>query len=316
MIKHKKQSLVFILLFLSTWCFSQIELNKKDFKQLIKLSEYYAKNSTLQDKSTIKHLEKFRSEKLSNIIDLLKVFSLRDNGFLDKRYLFKPSYDDLVIWYTLREIRHNAGAIQNGEKQSIEIIKRVVQEQIDKRWLIDNYYAGIGNQILMTIVHDSPNLSNLNFDLSDLNFDLNDYGLETEFEKSSFFLNLVNPFIVMFNVLSSQKEYTKLLSVANKMPMFNGKKYFYYQEFNYLDFEWKTIVRSESYKKTRLSNLYLGIIEHMKAENKINGEKSSLKIYSNSIMSKQKYFKYPYLYISRDLKELYKTKKTYLNNNR
>lgn len=294
----KKRYCLILLIFTSFYTYSQIEINDTDLNKLIEIGEYYSKNVMLTEKSAIEDLEKFRTEKLNNIINILQTQSKQSIEILDNKYLNRPNYDDLVMWYVIREIHYNLTDKDNEPRTSTEVAKEFVSKKIDERWLLDNYYHRLYGVVAMIFNKT---------DLSNYNIELDSYGLKSNTEKAIVFLNLMDALGTRFKVLQMMKNDKKLIEFASRMPKFNGKEYYYYTYFEYEDFEWIGHKKNEMFNERHIGLLYEIILAHMNAESVINGRKDTVEIYQNSIMTKPEYFKYSSL--KSELKELYKKSK-------
>nr|WP_299383096.1 hypothetical protein [Allomuricauda sp.] len=294
----KKTYCLILVLFTSIYTYSQIEINDSDLNKLVEIGEYYSKNVMLTEKSAIEDLERYRTEKLNTIVNVLQIQSKQSIEILDKKYLSRPNYDDLVLWYVIREIHYNLTDDENEPRASIEIARETVKKKIDERWLLDNYYHRLYGAVAM--IFNST-------DLSEHNIELDNYGLKSDTEKAIVFLNLMDALGTRFRVLQMMKNYKKLMDFASRMPKFNGKEYYYYTDFQYEDFEWIGHKKIEMFNERHLGLLYEIILAHMNAESTVNGKKEALQIYRNSIMTKPAYFKYSSL--EPDLKKLYRKNK-------
>jgi hypothetical protein len=294
----KKTYCLILLIFTSIYTYSQIEISDSDLNKLVEIGEYYSKNVMLTEKSAIEDLEKFRTEKLHNLIDVLQTQSKQSIEILDKKYLNRPSYDDLVMWYIIREIHYNLTDKENEPRISIEVAKEIVNKKIDERWLLDNYYFRLYGAVARIFNKT---------DLSKYNIELDNYGLKSDTEKAIVFLNLMDALGTRFKVLQMMKNNKKLIEFASRMPKFNGKEYFYYTDFQYEDFEWIGHKKKEMFNERHIGLLYEIILAHMNAESDINGRKETVEIYQNSIMTKPEYFKYSSL--KYELKKLHKKSK-------
>lgn len=294
----KKTYCLISLLFASTFTYSQIDLSDSDLNNLIEIGEYYSKNVMLTQKSAIEDLEKLRTGKLNNIINVLQTQSKQSIDILDKKYLSRPNYEDLVMWYVIREIHYNLTDKENQPRTSLEVAKEFLSQKTDERWLLDNYYFRLYGAVGMIF-----NTT----DLTKYNIELDNYGLKSNTEKAIVYLNLMDALGTRFKVLQMLKKNEKLVEFASRMPKFNGKEYFYYNDFDYDDFEWIGHKKKEMFNERHIGLLYEIILAHMNAEININGKKASVEIYQNSVMTKPQYFKYSSA--ESELKKLYKKNK-------
>mgnify|MGYP006126423929 FL=1 len=294
----EKTYCLILLIFTSIYSYSQIKISDSDLNKLIEVGEYYSKNVMLTEKSAIPDLEKLRTEKLNNIINVLQTQSKHSIEILDKKYLSRPNYDDLVMWYVIREIHYNLTDKENEPRISIEVAKEFLNKKIDERWLLDNYYFRLYGAVAMIFNKT---------DLSKYNIELDSYGLKSNTEKAIVYLNLMDALGTRFKVLQMLKKNKKLIEFASRMPKFNGKEYFYYTDFQYEDFEWIGHRKKEMFNERHIGLLYEIILAHINAESDINGRKETIEIYQNSVMTKPKYFKFSSA--ESELKKLYKKNK-------
>lgn len=294
----KKIYCLTLLIFTSIYIHSQIEINDSDLKNLVEIGEYYSNNVMLTQKTAIEDLEKLRTNKLNNLINLLQKQSEKSIEVLDSKYLNRPNYDDLVMWYVIREIHYNLTDKENKPRKSIEVAKEFLNKEIDEKWLLDNYYHRLYGTVSMIFNKT---------DLSDYNIELDNYQLKSDTEKAIVFLNFMDALGTRFKVLQMFKNSKKILEFASRMPKFNGKEYFYYTNFEYEDFKWIGHRKKEMFNERRIGLLYDITMAHMGAESEINGKKETLEIYENSIMTKPEYFKYSNN--KSFVKELYKKSK-------
>lgn len=279
----KKIHSLILLFFISTVTYSQIELSDSDLNKLIEIGEYYSKNVMLTESSAIDDLEKLRTEKLNNIINVLQTQSKQSVDILDKKYLSRPSYDDLVMWYVIREIHYNLTNKKNKPRASLDVAKESLSKKIDERWLLDNYYFRLYGAVAMVFNET---------DLSTYNIDLDSYGLKSNTEKAIAFLNLMDALGTRFKVLRVLNKNKRLLEFASRMPKFNGKEYFYYTDFEYEDFKWIGHNKTEMFNDKHVGLFYDIILAHLNAKLDVHGKKGAVEIFQNSIMKKPQYFKY------------------------
>jgi hypothetical protein len=279
----KKTYCLILLLFASTLTYCQIDLNNSDLNKLIEIGEYYSKNVMLTEKSAIEDLEKLRTDKLNNIINVLQIQSTQSIDILNKKYLNRPSYDDLVMWYVIREIHYNLTDKENEPRTSVDVAKEFLSKKIDERWLLDNYYYRLF--VAVGMIFNKT-------DLSKYNIELDNYGLQSNTEKAIVYLNLMDALGTRFKVLQMLKKNEKIIEFSSRMPKFNGKEYFYFNDFGYEDFKWIGHKKIEMFNERHIGLLYEIILAHMNAEAYLNGKKGALEIYQNSLMTKPQYFKY------------------------
>jgi len=279
------KKLIFILFtFLFFVSSAQIKLNDKDLKNLIAISELYSKNTNASGEQFAKSIDSLKTPKLNQICQTLIEVGKGDETILSNKYLSRPSNDELTMWYVIREIHYNQVSEKRKPRPNIEVAKEILSQKIDERWLLDNYYYRIHGGI--------ATLFN-NADLSMKNIDIEALGFKNETEKCIFYFNIINSLVgPRFKVLLMLKNYDKILSFSKKIPTFNGKKYYYYRDLDFKDFKWYGYEKKESYSEVNFSNLYNVLLAQFMAVSSLKDKKETQEIYFNSILYKEKYFKY------------------------
>jgi len=275
-------SILFTFLFLVSS--AQIKLNDKDLKNLIAISELYSKNTNATGEQFAKSIDSLKTPKLNQICQTLIEVGKGEETILSNKYLSRPSNDELTMWYIIREIHYNQVNEKRKPISNIEIAKEILSQKIDESWLLDNYYYRIHGGI--------ASLFNT-ADLSMKNIDIEALGFKNETEKCIFDFNIINSFVgPRFKVLLMLKNYDKILSFSEKIPLFNGKKYYYYTDLDFKDFNWIGYEKKESYSEVNFSNLYNVLLAQFMAVSSLRDKKETQEIYFNSILYKEKYFKY------------------------
>lgn len=278
--------LVKISFFLLTTLISnaQVKLETKDLTNLIAISELYSKNTNAKGDKFAKTIDSLRTPILNHIADALIEVGKGEKIFFTTRFLSRPSNDEMTLWYVIREIHYNLKSNTNKPIPSIDIANEILTKKIDERWLLDNYYYRIHGGI--GFLFNSADLSSINIDIETL-------GLKNDTEKGIFYLNMMEALIGgRFKVLLTRKNNQKILDFCNRLPLFDGKKYFYYKNFDFKDFDWVGFEKTESYNERHIGNLYDMLIIQFMATSDLQNKQEAQEIFSNSILSEQKYFKY------------------------
>ncbi len=95
-----------------------------------------------------------------------------------------------------------------------------------------------------------------------------------------------------FKVLQMLKNNDGIIEFSEKMPQINGKKYYYYVNLDFEDFNWIGFEETKSYSEVNFDNLYAAVIAHFSATTQLKSKQESQEIYFNSILHEPKYFKY------------------------
>jgi len=279
------KSLLTVILFLTaTFTKAQIKLERNDLNNLIAISELYSHNTNAAGDKFAKSIEPLRTPKLNHIADVLIAVGKGDKTILEPRFLSRPSDDELMLWYIIRELHYNRVNEKLTPRPDTIVAKEILSKKIDSRWLLDNYYYRIHGGIAS--LFNNANLSKYNFNIDSL-------GFRDETEKAIFFLNMVDALIGgRFKVLQMMKNNKKILDFCDNLPKFNGKPYFYYKNFDYDDFDWIGYDKTESYNERHIGGLYTTLIAQFGAIAELRDKREAQEIYFNSILHEPKYFKF------------------------
>jgi hypothetical protein len=290
-----KQSLIITLLFTTTFCKAQVKLDTKELTNLIAISELYSRNTNATGDKFAKTIDSLRTPALNRIADALIIVGKANKTILQTRFLARPSDDELIFWYIIREIHYNRTNENKKPRPDIDVANEILSKKIDSRWLLDNYYYRIHGGIA-SLFNEA--------DLSAYNFNLDSLGFTTETEKAIFFLNMIDALVGgRFKVLQMMKNNNKILEFCDKLPKFNGRQYYYYERFDYPDFDWIGYDKTESYNERHIGGLYSTLIAQFSAAAQVSDKKAAQEIYFSSILHEPKYFKYAQA--SNDLQALY-----------
>lgn len=270
-----------------------------DYENLVKLGEIYSKNVNATGDEFKKQVENLRTPGLNHIIDALIAVGEGDQKLLTKKFLSKPSEQELKYWYVLREIHYNNLSENSAPRPSEEVAAETMKKEIDSRWLLDNYYYRIRGGIAK-MFNDK--------DLSKYDINLDDYGLENDTEKAILYFSVSNSLTQRFRVLQMMKNYDKLLEFVSRLPTFNGKPYYEYTAFHFEDFEWIGYDKTESYRDRHLGSLFLALNGHFSALAEKEKRDEMRNLYFGSILFIPDYFKHSGG-MENDLQELYNQSK-------
>lgn len=275
---------VAFLLILPLGVTAQVQISSKDLTNLVRVSEIYSTNPNLRGVELEKSLGALRTPKLDSLIDTLLAIGKGDGSILADRFLKRPNNDDLYLWYVVREIHYNNLDSAKGTRPNVEIARETLAKVIDTRWLLDNYYYRIRGGIAMHF-NDA--------DLSNINLRPDKLGLKDKTERAIFFFNVMEAVGGgRFMVLLATRNYGRVLEFANRFPLFNGKKYYTFRDFDYADFDWIGYKEVESYNSRHLNTFYTTLIAHYRAETEVGSMKVTDSIFRESILSEPKYFQF------------------------
>ncbi|MEN2413073.1 hypothetical protein [Flavobacterium mesophilum] len=294
-----KKLIIVVFAFFIAMTNAQVKLDKKDLNNLIAISEIYSKNTNATGAQFAKSMDSLRTPKLNPICDALIEVGKGEETILSPKYLSRPTNEELTLWYVIREIHYNLVSETKKPRPNIDVANEVLSQKIDERWLLDNYYYRIHGGIA-TLFNTA--------DLSSKNIDIESLGFKNQTEKCIFYFGMTNALVGgRFKVLLMLKKYDKILAFASKLPTFNDKKYFYYTDLDFDDFNWTGYEENKSYSEVNFDNLYHVLIAQFMANSELKNKKEAQEIYFNSILVKEKYFKYSAL--KNDLDYLYQHSK-------
>lgn len=279
-----KQIFTYFILLTAITTKAQLKLDPKDLNNLIAISEVYSHNTNASGDKFAKSIDSLRTPKLNNIADALIAVGKGDKTILENRFIARPSNEELMLWYVIREIHYNRVNEKLTPRTDRVVADEILSKKIDNRWLLDNYYYRIHGGIAS--LFNDANLSKYNFSIDSL-------GFKDETEKSIFYLNMIDALIGgRLKVLQMMKNNKRILDFCDKLPKFNGKDYFYYKNFDYKDFDWIGYDKKESYNERNIGGLYSILIAHFSATIELGEKKDTQEIYFNSILHEPKYFKF------------------------
>lgn len=279
-----KTILTSLLLLSTLFSNAQLKLANKDFTNLIAISELYSKNTNANGDEFVHAIDSLRTPILNNIADALIEVGKGEKSIFTSRFLSRPSETDMIMWYVIREIHYNMSSKSSSPRPNIDIANEVLSKKIDVRWLLDNYYYRI---------HGGIGLLFNTADLSKIDINIETLGFQNETEKAIFYFNMMEALIGgRFKVLQMMKSNQKILNFSDKLPLFNGKKYFYFKNFDFKDFDWISYEKTESYCESNIGSLYGMLVAQYLATYELRSKQETHEIFFNSILNEPKYFKY------------------------
>lgn len=266
-----------VMLFNAGW--AQISLTAEEKSALKEICIQYTRPS--KEKS----LADFRNttpERFQSFIDQAIVSKSNSEETLQTKYLKRPTDDELIFWYVVRELHYNNSEPDSVKRTDDEVIERVLTEKIDDRWLLDNYYYRLSNSVGMLF-----NTA----DLSDYNFKLDDLGFRNDTERAIFVFFITNACGQRLSVMRFTGKGDPW-SVLKRFPKINGNDYYYYGGFTYPDFQWIGYKKVESYNTVHLGNFYMLLLTHLNLLLDKGEKKQATELYEESILRNPNLFKY------------------------
>ncbi|SEO76298.1 hypothetical protein SAMN05192574_11297 [Mucilaginibacter gossypiicola] len=280
----KHFTLLLFLSFITISVTAQTKLSDKDFNNLIALGELYSHNNMCTGAEFAKKVKTLKTPVLDHIIENMIATGKQDSSTIQKSIFQRPNTNELKLWYVIREIHYNRVDTSRKSLPDEAVARKILNENIDERWLLDNYYY-FAREGLSMYFNEA--------DLSHFNFNLDDFGLKDDTEKAIFFYNLIDALANgRFRVLSYLKKPDKLSAVSARMPMFNGKPYYYYSNLDIPDFDYIGYNKSKSYQKQNADMLINTLLIHFSNLASTGDKFHARELYFNSILHKPEFFKY------------------------
>jgi hypothetical protein len=258
---------------------AQLKLSADEREFLKEICSYYSQpNST----DNLRRLQKKAPVKFHKFIDQLIVSKDNSKDILKDQYLSRPTTDDLMYWYVVREFHYNNSEPDSLKKPFDYIVDSLSKGDIDKRWLLDNYFYRISNRIAM--------LYN-KLDLSSRNFELDRLGYTDDTERAMFVMFMINTCGQRLQVMAFTGKGDPG-SAIKRLPKINGKEYYEFTNFSYTDFDWIGYKKIESYNKRHIGDFYIILLNHLNFILSNDNASDARRLFNNSILSKPEYFKY------------------------
>lgn len=282
-----RSALIFtILVCASMLAAAQSKLSEKDTNNLLVLSNLYSHDNMFKADTTHQKANALRSPVLSHVIDGLLAMGKADTSVIGKNILQRPGNDELKLWYVIRSVHYNnIDTVKSHRRPALDVANSILNKDVDERLLLNNYYSMVFGSGIGFLFNQA--------DLSKNNFDLEAYGLKNQTEKAILFLRLLEPMTRgRFMVLQSMKKFDKLEAVVKRLPMFNGKPYYNYTDFNFDDFEDDGLYEKKTFKQFNINFLMQSELIHLNLYAVNKKREEGLVLYYNSILSKPEYFGY------------------------
>lgn len=253
-IKYRLYIVAGLLLILSCSIQKQKINNVEHSNQTTKVSYEYDKDflEYIEAKWDRKAYEKENLPKFDFLKAYTKQLSIKDESILSKRFMTKPSADNLIALYVNRKLVWNSFNI-GGSKSSIkELIGKEIENPPTEEEMLAFYYS----TIFIHILNNQRNISPY-----ELNLDFIELGL-SEKEGTIMFL------VAMRHLGSQISSYTKrsencwrAIEFVKKIPTFNGVTFDNFELANFEDFKLDVDKR---YPKMSFKERYLPEFEKAK----------------------------------------------------
>jgi len=244
-------------------------------------NDYLQKNAP---DALLQELSELKNEDCQFAIDFTLESLKNSNDLLDKKYLTKPSKENLKQIFTI-SITMGFSLIYSGEqlKKHVEYNSELYPSYYD---LVDTYYSTLFNALI------NRNREAHRF-ISDL--DLEDYNLTNDTEKSIFYFKYMNMISknALFPILANGDVTNISCSEFKKFPTINGKEFYYYTDFDFKDFPSRLVNLDGSYKHYYIDETFKILFMYIECkEKKLIPQGDISNIVENSILSHQQLYKF------------------------
>lgn len=279
LMKHVMLSMALIL-FVLRGISAPISLTEPEKANLKEICKY----EYLNEKLKWKDFKKTAAPRFLTFIDLLMVLDEKPEKVIETKYLSKPAHEELVYWYVYRELKANhfldSSEVKRDEN---EIINECLLDTMSELVLVCNYYEQLSSQYRL-LLYDK--------NLSKMNIVPDSFGMKTMEERAILFFFLYNIYGFDLMFLDMLIFFEPLVKMKN-LPKFMGRDYYYYTGFDFPDFAIISNGVERSFKRAALSEYYRVLTRHFRELNDDEDtEDGSLKMFKNSILSKEEYFEY------------------------
>ncbi|MCW3085130.1 MAG: hypothetical protein JWP12_2496 [Bacteroidetes bacterium] len=269
-------------------CFAAFSFSQTENDKLIELGKAYKTFMFTNEppKGFVKDLQANVAENLNPATGFIVQTISTDNDILKQPYLALPDQQTLKFIYIIHAI--NINIREEKQLDNNKLIDSLKAADIPKNELVDNYYnllfTAVGNKI-------KP------FNLSKIDFKLNEYNLTNDTEKGIFFLQCMeycgSEIWGYMNIVRPPNT-GKALDYIKKFPMFNGLKYYQFDDLNFPDFEMVIADKGKlSYKSYYINKYYDVLLSHMICLNQEGAkEKEIQNLLLGSILKESNLYKY------------------------
>lgn len=281
----KKIVLGMILVLALTGKLLSQEVNDK----LINLGKVYNSYESIENptKKEVRDMNKNFPDELKSASDFIIQTVTPKNILLNKKYLTLPDEVTLKYIYAIKSISDNLN--KKNPVNNRDLLKSIMDQQITHYVLVDSYYGMLFNSITNKNKPSSH---------SSYNFNTSEYNLHDSTEKGILFLRCMEQCCgPIYSLVIEQKPSNTRLAhrYILEVPKFDGKPYFYYTDFSFLDFG-VNIPKEDgkkSYKTYYMTHYYDMLLNHLNCLNKQGGtDKEKQELLFKSILKDRSFYKY------------------------
>lgn len=258
-------------------------------KKLIALGKAY-KDYCFRNEPTKEFIQSLKADVpngLQEATDFIVQTITTKNKLTTLNYLKRPSDQVLKQIFIARRLDLNMR--EENPIDNFKLLDSLKKKEVLIYEMVDNYYdmlfGAIGNK-------------NQPFDLSKVNFKLSEYNFKDDTEQGIFFLHCMRDCgtqIWGFINIPKPPNTKEAYKYINRFPKFNGRPYYYFNDFSFKDFEMVIIIDEgmQSYKAFYLDKYYETLLNHLITLNKEKRpEKEVHDLLLGSILRERSLYKY------------------------
>jgi hypothetical protein len=235
--------LVILIFFVKIDCFSQPKN-----RELVLLAEVYHKyHFQSLDNKAIRKLNNVKSPELNTVKEFISESIKPNNNILSTKYLKKPSIETLNYFFIILHLNYN---MFNENKEST---KEIIEKYSLSNTTIDEMLVSYYNSVFGLLYNKNPDIV-----LSGLNFDFKELQLNSNKEKSIFFLTAMERMGVLYNSkinVIDVNDSDRPEDIIKRYPMINNKPFYEFNEFDFDDF---LLIIDKFRPRESYKNYYLG----------------------------------------------------------
>ncbi|MBD0404970.1 hypothetical protein [Flammeovirga sp. EKP202] len=261
-------------------------------------------NNSKADQEVIDKLNRVKSKKLQFVKDFLVLSFSNPNELISQRFLEKPKEVDLYHFnftFRLYQKFYRLEKLKGEERQLKyqEVFDEIKNEERTNKQFLYIYYDMLfssfqGKNQKMSLAQNEVNFRKLK--------------LKTSEEKNIFFMTCLNTYrfeiLCEMNGFSNGSDYSKARSYFNQYPLFEGKKFYFFNTLAKEDFNVIIALNKEydSFKKEFFTEYLRLLVYYYQSYN--NDEEERINLIKNSIILDEKYWKFVIPQVVQDLEKV------------
>jgi len=281
----KKTTLNLLATFLTFLTFGQVTENSKMIELAKTYKDFMFRNEPTKD--VLKDLKSDVPVNLKVATEFIAQSITTKNKLLSQPFISRPDDKVLKQIFIIRAI--NLNLREENQVDNDKLIDSLSSKELPTYELVDNYYG---------MVFTAVGNKNQPFDLSKTYFKMKEYNFKDDTEKGIMFLRCMDycgktiwGYMNVVKPPNTSKAYDNI----KQFPKFNGRAYYQYTDFYFIDFEMNIVKDKgiQGYKSYYLDKYYETLLSHLICLNKEGGsEKEKNDLLLGSILKERNLYKY------------------------